>query len=79
VGTNEKNSLQRRTQQNKHKFHNSRGGKNKSNWKKNTTKQTIISQLKRGKKQIKLEEEHNKTNNNFTTQEGQKQIKLKKV
>ncbi len=36
---------------------NSRGGNNKSNWKKNKTK----------------------TNNNFTTQEGQKQIKLEKV
>ncbi len=38
-------------------YDNSRGGNNKSNWKKNKTK----------------------TNNNFTTQEGQKQIKLEKV
>jgi hypothetical protein len=32
-----------------------------------------------GKKQIKAEEEHNKTNNDLTTEEGQKQMKPEKV
>jgi hypothetical protein len=41
-------------------------------------KQTLISRLKEGGKN--KSKEHNKTNNNFTTQEGQKkQIKLEKV